>query len=169
MMAGSKRDVRRRRLALQQHRRPSRHALARPLSSWLGRIAGTRSQGLGSRVPGWRFATFAALLIAFSWQSVIAQTHQHFESSPVSAAAPATAANAGPQQPGRQSPSDLPANCPICHEIAHLGQVVMPAPFQLAAPVPADFFGAAAIPLGLTLTQRSHAWRSRGPPSQLQA
>ena len=115
----------------------------------------------GARRATW-FATMVAILLAFSWQSFVAQTHRHYS------AAAATATSAQLQSPGKSSPSDLPATCPICSELAHAGQVILPAPVTLAAPAESPIWLATTAPLTLSRTERSHAWRSRAPPIQLQ-
>lgn len=118
-----------------------------------------------ARTPGvqrlW-LALVGALLLSLSWQSVVLQTHQHF--SPLARAATAS----GTSVSNGQSPADLPANCPICRELAHAGPVVLPAPVALDAPAPLVFWFAVSVLLGLALVQRSHAWRSRAPPALLQ-
>jgi hypothetical protein len=116
---------------------------------------------------GW-LATLAAVLIAFSFQSLVTQTHQHFDFSAAFASTPAKADAAG-QPAGKRSPSELPANCPICREIAQAGHAVLTAPVEFKAPAPAVAWFAATKPLGGTISRPSHAWRSRAPPQKLQA
>ncbi|MEI9851197.1 MAG: DUF2946 family protein [Sphingomonas sp.] len=124
---------------------------------------------LSPRLRGGWLATLVAVLVAFSWQSFVTQTHRHFDPGAISGVAAAKADVANPQAPGRQAPPDLPANCPICRELAHAGPFVLPAPITFDAPAPAIFWLALATLPGLTLTQRSHAWQSRAPPQPLQA
>jgi hypothetical protein len=112
------------------------------------------------------YAILVAVLLAFSWQSFLTQTHRHY--APNIVAPPAKVDSVRLSVPGPQSPSDLPANCPICHEIAHIGHAVLPAPILLVAPVSLTFWQAFAIVSGPELAPRSHAWRSRAPPHQLQ-
>ncbi len=123
-----------------------------------------RSRTRVSRVQrmraGWRTMLLAALL-AFSWQSFLIQTHRHYDRASVSSASAS-------RQSNRQLPADTPANCPICSEIAHAGPVMLPTPIEIIAPAPATFHAADTRPLGLSLVQRSHAWRSRAPPHHLQ-
>jgi hypothetical protein len=127
-----------------------------------------RSLSLASPAPGsvrratW-FATMLAILLAFTWQSFVAQTHRHYD--PV-ASNPAKVAL---QSPGKSSPADQPASCPICSELAHAGQVILPAPVTIAAPAESPVWLATTAPLTLSRTERSHAWRSRAPPVSLQA
>jgi hypothetical protein len=115
------------------------------------------------------WAVLLAVLLTFFWQSFVVQTHLHFEAGGYSLAAKSGEAGARAQPSGPQSPSDLPSNCPICSEAAHAGNYLLPAPITFVAPAPMAFWLAVTILLGLALVQRSHAWRSRAPPYQLQA
>lgn len=121
-----------------------------------------RGRASARRSAGW-FATLVAMLLAFSWQSVVTQTHQH-----LNPAVAGKADGADSMRPDRQSPFDLPANCPICREIAHAGPALLPAPIVVAAPAPPPVWRAETAGLRKTLASRSHAWRSRAPPLQLQ-
>ena len=108
-------------------------------------------------------AVLVAVLLAYSWQSFLVQTHRHLDGA-------RTAASAGADGVQRQNQSpDQPANCFLCRELAHAGHVVLPAPVVIEAPVVASFWLAVILLAGLSLSQRSHAWRSRAPPIRLQA
>lgn len=142
-----------------------------------GKRARRNGTRLRSRAPlfarmrsGWH-ALLLALLVAFSWQSFVTQTHLHYEPGIAAAAsaAPAAADQAVPQPPAKKSPFELPSSCPVCREIAHAGPILPPAPLELAAPVPAAVWLALTLLLGVALVQRSHAWQSRAPPYRLQA
>lgn len=122
-------------------------------------------RGLFSRGRGGWLAIMAAVLVAFSWQSFVTQTHRHFDDEAFSAA---TTGIASPES-DRKAPSSLPDNCTMCREIAHSGQLVLPAAIAFDAPVATAFWLADSALPGLALGQRSHAWRSRAPPYQLQA
>lgn len=115
---------------------------------------------------GW-LAVLAAMLFALSWQSFVTQTHHHFSPNIVSASSKADAGD--PERPGRQSPTDPSANCGVCRVLAHAGPVLLPAQIEIEAPAPASVWRSPAILPGLALARRSHAWRSRAPPQQLQA
>ncbi len=119
-------------------------------------------------LPGWT-AILLAVLLAFSWQSFVTQTHQHFDFGTASTAATAKADGAGSGQSEGQSPFDQPGNCPICRGIAHAGAYLLPAPDVHGASAAVIFWLAAATIFGLSLTRRSHALQSRAPPHQLQA
>lgn len=115
-----------------------------------------------------RFAAvlFAALL-AFCWQSFVVQTHVHFEpNAGVGAASGQTSSmNSDPFK----GPTNTPTSCPICQEIAHDGVYLLPTPVEFDAPEPAPFWQPVATSLVRLVTKASHAWRSRAPPTQLQA
>jgi hypothetical protein len=111
------------------------------------------------------FAMMMAILLAFTWQSFVTQTHRHYDALSAAAATTGVAV----QQAGKSSPADLPASCPICSELAHAGQVILPAPVTLAAPIESPVWLASTTPLALSRAERSHAWRSRAPPASLQA
>ncbi len=114
----------------------------------------------------WTSLVVAALL-AFTWQSFVAQTHMHpvqGASQVGSGAAFVTALDTS----GNNAP-DLPANCPICQEIAHADFYLPPAPITLDVPDRTPDWQPASAPLVSALRQRSHAWRSRAPPTPFQA
>ena len=114
-------------------------------------------------------ALVAAVLVAFLSQSFVTQTHRHWDPAATSAVTAAQSGGAAQQSPGRQSPADLPDNCPICRALAHAGPVLLPMAVAIDVPSPVSFWRAAASNPGLSLAGRSHAWQSRAPPSQLQA
>ena len=116
---------------------------------------------------GW-VAVLLAMLLAFSWQSFVAQTHNHFASAPISTAAAGTNVAAASSS-DRNSPFDSPANCPICREIAQSAAYLPPAPIVLPAPQPMLVWLVAGLAFGLILERRSLGWHSRAPPTQLQA
>ena len=132
------------------------------------RVAPLRQYKPDRMRAGWH-AMLAVLLFALSWQSIVTQTHSHFGLDAPLGAAATKVDIASTQQPDRQSPSDLPGQCPICRELAHSGQFVLPAPILFEAPAPVTFRAASALSIGSTLARRSHAWQSRAPPHQLQA
>ncbi len=107
----------------------------------------------------------AALVLALSWQSFVTQTHRHSDPLAASIAAGSAQADSGAQKPGKPSPSDLPANCSICRQMANAGAALLPAPVAIAAPAYIAFHPATAPPLGEAAVQRSHRWQSRAPPT----
>lgn len=115
-----------------------------------------------------RFAIILAMLLALLWQSFVTQTHIHAD--PIGyATAIADSTGAQAQLKAGQAPSDLPATCPICQEIAHAGSYLSPTAVAFQPPVAIHVWRAVAPVRALTLRQRSHAWQSRAPPLPLQA
>ena len=111
--------------------------------------------------PRWH-ALLVALLLAFSWQSFVVQTHVH-EAAPAARAA-GPAAN-GPYVVGGNHRREAPASCPICREAAHAGRFLPAAPVALAVPAAVDAWLSVELPPTWARPSRSHAWRSRGPPA----
>jgi hypothetical protein len=116
---------------------------------------------------GW-VAVLLAMLMAFSWQSFVAQTHNHFAAPPISTP-DGTVGVGSASTSDRNSPFDSPANCPICREIAQSAAYLPPAPIMLPAPQAMLVWLVAGLAFGLILERRSLGWRSRAPPTPLQA
>jgi hypothetical protein len=115
----------------------------------------------------WHVIVLTALF-AFLWQSLVTQAHVHFAPITYSAVVAGKAGSTAHIAPPRSSP-DLPANCPLCREIAHSGGYLPPTPILLGAPEPATIRLVAPPLRALAFGERSHAWQSRAPPQQLQA
>jgi hypothetical protein len=112
--------------------------------------------------------TFLALF-AFTCQSYLTQTHIHIWLAP-STDAPLAADSgskslAGSTLPKDKYPADQdPANCPICQEMVHAGQVIVPVAAAIVLP--------ALTTLGLVVVAEaarhfnapSHNWQGRAPP-----
>lgn len=128
----------------------------------------SRPSRSGRRLSAGWVAVLVAMLVAFSWQSFVAETHNHFARAQISTDAHATGIVAKPAS-GRNSPFDSPANCPICREIAQSAAYLPPAPIVLPAPQAMLVWLVAGLAFGLILERRSLGWHSRAPPTQLQA
>ena len=115
-----------------------------------------------------RFAIVFAMLLAIVWQSFVTQTHVHANPG-VYATAISDSTGAPTRLKAGEAPSDLPATCPICQEVAHAGSYLSPAAVALQPPVPVDLWRTTTPVISPTFRQRSHAWQSRAPPYQLQA
>lgn len=116
---------------------------------------------------GW-VAVLLAMLVVFSWQSFVAETHNHFARARISTNAGPTGAVAKSSS-NQNSPYDSPANCPICREIAQSAAYLPPAPIVLPAPEALLVWLVAGLTFGLILERRSLGWHSRAPPTPLQA
>lgn len=130
--------------------------------------SGLRALATGGRVRGPWLAVVMAVLFAFTAQSFVSQTHQHF--GPDGLSLGSVAATAAPQSPDRSAPQpDLPSHCAICRAVAHAGDYLLPAPVVLATPVARTGWVEVATRAVPSRILRSHAWRSRAPPIHLQA
>lgn len=119
-----------------------------------------KSKAKAQRASVGRLAITLFALLAFTFQSFVAQVHIH--------AAPSTASSAlstgKVSQPGKLPANDDPSNCPICQIILHAGQFVTPSAITFALPSFALFFVATAVRQSPSAEAGSHSWQSRAPP-----
>jgi hypothetical protein len=114
-----------------------------------------------------RWLVLLAALLAFTWQSIVAEAHFH---SPSESASRTLLVKQGAHgAPVRGAPLDSPASCPLCRELAHAHHYLPPAPLVFDAPGPAVSPILSASANISTLPRRWHGWRSRAPPLLLQA
>jgi hypothetical protein len=118
-----------------------------------------------------RFALTFFVFLAFAFQSYVAQTHIHFPHEAAAnvfatadrdAAAVKTTTKTG--NPDKYPPNGDPANCPICQEILHSGQFVMPDFVALLLPSQSISVVPVTIALPVVGHALSHDWRGRAPP-----
>jgi hypothetical protein len=116
-------------------------------------ITGTRE-----RSGVWRL--FAALVIlAFSFQSYVAQTHIHKPATAVLAALTHHAA------PGGGPMENSPLDCPFCQVVNHAGSFLFSdAPLFLLTVQWAEMVAPRHLPADMN-TFAKHHWRSRAPPT----
>jgi hypothetical protein len=128
--------------------------------------AAWRSGGVRADLRARAVAILIAALLAFCWQSFVAQTHVHFASNvdATATARPGIAVGASIKSPS----SDQPADCPICDEIAHAGHLYLPASPAFHVPERGGAWIVRAAASILAPAQSSHAWNSRAPPHHLQ-
>ena len=108
---------------------------------------------------------FAALLVLALWmQACVVAAHVH-EQPRSTAFSHATGAEIQRTPLDHRRPPTAPDSCPLCQEIAAAG-AYLPAPsVEFALPAQrAAWYAAVALWRALP-RQRSHAWRSRGPPA----
>lgn len=117
---------------------------------------GSAWKGRGS--AGWRAVTVVVLL-AFTLQSFITQTHLHAPS-----ASRSTQVALQAPHPGNAPVDEGTANCPFCQATIHAGAFFAPATPVLV--LPASWIGIALFSPVLAVRARAsaHAWYSRGPP-----
>ena len=117
---------------------------------------------------GARWFVLLAALMAFSWQSFATQTHLHIYPGTRSVATAAGVVVSSQLTTGR-SPTDEPANCPICQEMAHAGHYLLPTPIAFVAPQTSAPWLVVTPTVALLLRQPPRPWNSRAPPYPLHA
>jgi di/tricarboxylate transporter len=115
----------------------------------------------GMKARRWLVIVLFALL-SLGWQSLVVQTHCHFENDALEG--PAVAAAAHLSAPTK-APGQAPLDCPLCRQAAQAGH------YLLAAGVPALVPPAVVAMLLVRIRpfwqarHRPVGWRSRGPPT----
>ena len=105
---------------------------------------------------GWRFIA-CLVLIAFTLQSYITQTHIHN-------ATPAAAAKIVTHAPGKAPADDNPVDCPFCQAVAHDGPFFLPTVPLLILSIEFVEHAAPALRFHRPWEARGHIWQSRAPP-----
>ena len=151
--------------ALRQHRAKGWRSNVR---HYRAGVAPRGMQWASGRVAskGW-VAVLLAVLLAFTSQSFVTQTHEHLDQAAYSAVASVKAA--GAQSQTGQSPANPADTCPICREMAQAGHYLLPTLVAIQIFETTTHWLAVTRPLALTPHQQSHTWQSRAPPAQLQA
>jgi hypothetical protein len=110
-------------------------------------------------------------LLAFSFQSYIAQTHIHIPGTtdPGISALTSSLAKISPDAKKQSDRNRLPANsdtsnCPLCQTVLHAGFFLTPALLVLLLPDTQAGNGPAPVAVSHHDGAPSHAWQSRGPP-----
>jgi hypothetical protein len=111
-------------------------------------------------------------LLAFSFQSYIAQTHIHVPgttdpgiTATVSPKATVSAADVKKQGERKKIPNnDDTANCPLCQTVLHAGAFLTPALLVLLLPDTLAVVGLTPVVAPQHERAPAHAWHSRGPP-----
>jgi hypothetical protein len=100
------------------------------------------------------------VLIAFSFQSYVTQTHIHL----VAQTSDPAKADSGKAQRDRYPANQDPSNCPICQEVLHSGSFITPS--AIAVLLPSLAVSVLAIVIDTTIVSQpvSHSWRGRAPP-----
>ena len=109
--------------------------------------------------------TFLALL-AFTFQTLVVQTHIH-GAARVGAASTQLALDgtaSHDQSPDKFPPSDDPANCPICQELLHAGAFVTPTAAALQISTVVMSVDIVVVEIAAIERTFSHSWKSRAPP-----
>ena len=121
----------------------------------VARFVKDRHRGLGWRSIAW------TLLVAFTLQSFITQTHIHGTSG---AAIVKTLAKAPSHNklPAENSTAD----CPLCQAITHAGAFFTPTAPTFLLPVTGTDIVAAYVVAGAINNISTHHWHSRAPPQR---
>jgi hypothetical protein len=99
----------------------------------------------------------ALVMLAFSFQSYVAQTHIHD-------AAPAGLAIAKAQHHNKSPLGNTPVECPFCQAVADAGNIFMPAiPLLFLSEQWMESALPHLIPRG-NASAAPHGWQSRAPP-----
>jgi|SRR5215469_12727025 len=113
-----------------------------------------RVRGSGFRAIAW------ILLLAFTLQSFVTQTHIH---AAFDGGAARTAVAHGPT--GKKAPADNgKAECPFCQAIVHAGAFYAPPAQTLALPLSWAKIATSFFVVESFVSASSHLWRSRAPP-----
>jgi hypothetical protein len=107
-------------------------------------------------VTGWRLIA-ALVLLAFTFQSYVAQTHFHdaaLAGTPVSQ----TLGH------GKAPVDDNPLNCPFCQAVAHAGSFYLPVTPLLFLSAQWAEMSAPHFLLRDSSGAATHSWQSRAPP-----
>jgi len=134
------------------------------------RSSGTdvRGRGLSRQAPvGLRLLLVIGLMLAaLLGQSIAVQSHLHSAGNAGWTTSASTSAESGPHRGLSLShgPASLPADCPLCRELAMSGHYITPAPlaFFKSPPLLPWLF---VLPVAaLACRPCSHCWQSRAPP-----
>jgi hypothetical protein len=106
-----------------------------------------------------RFLVTLIVLLTFSLQTYIAQTHIHLKPGTF------TGQTAGKPAPDKFPADSDPANCPICQELMHTGAFVTPSAAALLTPTASVSVITVVAALPVVIGLSSHTWRSRAPPT----
>lgn len=113
-----------------------------------------RVRGSGVRAIAW------ILLVAFSLQSFVTQTHIHGAfgaGAAVAARVNAATHKNAPLENGK-------AECPFCQAVVHAGAFYAPAAQTLVLPVSWAKMAALLFAVETFVSVSSHLWQSRAPP-----
>ncbi len=107
-----------------------------------------------------RFLLTLVCLVAFSFQSYVAQTHIHASGE----TGPAVASGQLTHDHKPATPSDDPVRCPQCQMAFLAGAAVPPDALIFIIPIHSFFSGYLADTARHIQSVASHAWEIRGPP-----
>jgi len=119
-------------------------------------IMARATAGLWSGRQGWR-AIIWLVVIAFSLQSYIAQTHIHDAATALHETSSGSHDNKSPI-------GNNPMDCPFCQAVAHGGTFFLSATTPLLLSAAWIELPAPVLSLRATFDAVAHSWKSRAPP-----
>lgn len=119
-----------------------------------------------ARPHSWQQGFAALALILFAFQNYVTQTHIHllWQGSPDAFVQAIGGQVQQTPAPGKKSPADNPANCPICQDVLLAGHFTTPTAIP---PLPPALFATVIEPvrfLTIAIVAASHDWHGRAPP-----
>jgi hypothetical protein len=126
------------------------------------RIAAIEFAGVRRRSLGWRSVAWF-LLLAFTLQSYVTQTHIHGAAQGVGGAAIVKLLSKAPAH-GNSPSENSSTDCPYCQAIVHAGAFFMPV---TPVPIPLAVWSeriAPSIMASNVDSASAHDWHSRAPP-----
>jgi hypothetical protein len=128
------------------------------------RRAFTKAKIRPPRETALRLVVSLFVMLAFSVQSYVTQTHIHLAPDGSSLYSKLISESGKNKQQDKYPANGDPANCPICQEILHSGQFVTPAAAILLLPSVAVSIIQVVADIPAASERPSHAWQSRAPP-----
>jgi hypothetical protein len=108
------------------------------------------------RVAGWRLIA-VLIMLGFTFQSYVAQTHVH-DNIPIGKNL------ATGQTPNKSPLGNILLDCPFCQTVAHAGTFFMPAASLLILSQVWQESAATYSAVGSNSGATAHSWRIRAPP-----
>ena len=107
-----------------------------------------------------RICMLGVLLAALLFQSLLIQSHRHFDEGAIGFHN-TTGTENSPRKSGDNAPLKT---CLLCEQLAFDGHGLLPDPVYLREEVSGDALLPFAVLLPLDLASASHRWQSRAPP-----
>ncbi|HEY3637002.1 MAG TPA: hypothetical protein VGK90_02535 [Rhizomicrobium sp.] len=126
------------------------------------RKAAIRSAGIRHRTQGWRVVTWVVLL-AFTLQSFVTQTHIHWTPQ-ASAATTVAKLVQNPVSPIKSPFEKDTSACPFCQAIVHAGAFFASGAPLLVLPAAWTDYVIPLLIAPMAGAPDAHSWRSRAPP-----
>ncbi len=106
----------------------------------------------------------ALILVAFTFQGFVAQTHIHRLGGISTASSSLQIETKRTVPPDKFPANQDPSNCPICQELLHSGSFITPSAVAALLPSLAVSIVAIVLDSAIAPPATSHSWRGRAPP-----